>query len=165
MSIFIASDCDGVFTQPGKYYYEEDGELKVFKRFSDRDSNAIQLLKEQGIELVIISGDNRINKKWCEHKKLPFEYCPPNKCKLSILEKKYPKQLSKPWVYIGDSMPDVECLNAATFAYYPQDVSLFLLSVLKKNAIRVPVKGGEGVLEWIALDLIKRELIPNGWGF
>ena len=165
MSIFLASDCDGVFTFPGKFYYEDHGELKVYKRFSDRDSIAIQFLQDNKVEIVIVSGDKRVNELWCKHKKIQFEYCPYHKSKLALLQKKYAKQIQGQWVYIGDSIVDAECLNVSTLAYYPHDVSLMLLSVVKKSAIRAPIDGGCGVLEWVTLDLIKRELLPNTWKF
>ncbi len=50
----VLADCDGVLTDAGAYY-SEWGE--AMKRFSIRDGMAVSLLREQGIEAGILSGE------------------------------------------------------------------------------------------------------------
>ena len=59
------SDCDGVLTDAGMYYFESGDEAK---KFNTRDGMAFKLLKEQNIKIGIITGEkskivkNRVKK-------------------------------------------------------------------------------------------------------
>lgn len=51
----LLTDCDGVMTDGGMYYFEHGDEAK---RFNTRDGMAVQLLRERGILFGIITGEN-----------------------------------------------------------------------------------------------------------
>ncbi|MDI6827750.1 MAG: hypothetical protein QME62_04620, partial [Armatimonadota bacterium] len=70
-------DVDGVLTD-GTKLYNEDG--TVSKIFHDQDSTGLKLLVEKGVDVIIISADERVNKNWAEHQGLPF-YCTADKAK------------------------------------------------------------------------------------
>lgn len=51
----VITDCDGVLTDGGMYYSEKGDELK---KFNTKDGMGVQLLREIGIETIIITGEN-----------------------------------------------------------------------------------------------------------
>lgn len=107
----IATDIDGVWTD-GTMYYSPEGE--VLKAFSTYDGMGVQLLREVGLEVAILTGENslavkaRAEKLKVEHLFLGEKYklerinelC--NKLNISLEEV----------AYIGDDVNDLEILNA-----------------------------------------------------
>ena len=49
------TDCDGVLTDGGMYYFESGDEAK---KFNTRDGMAFKLLKDKNIKIGIITGEN-----------------------------------------------------------------------------------------------------------
>lgn len=54
IKIFL-SDCDGVLTDSGMYYFEDGNEAK---KFNTRDGMGFKILKEKNIKIGIITGEN-----------------------------------------------------------------------------------------------------------
>lgn len=165
MTIFC--DMDGVITKPFKVW---DKSGKRFKIFSDRDSSVISWFKHRlDTRLIFISIDKIINKKYAKHKEIKFIHA--NRYDKYEYIKEYYEEMfgSLPdyeYTFIGDSMADFKALSKAQFAYTPSDASLILqnsMKTIKKNKdhawIKAPIKGGEGVLEFVQLDLLKRGII------
>ena len=68
----IATDIDGVWTD-GSMYYSPDGD--VMKCFSTYDGMAVQILREIGIPIAILTGENsEMVQKRAEKLKIPYLY-------------------------------------------------------------------------------------------
>ena len=67
---FLILDVDGVFTDGG-VYYDENGELS--KRFDIRDGMGLEIIREQGVEVAVMtSEDSALVKKRMEKLKIKY---------------------------------------------------------------------------------------------
>lgn len=107
----VATDIDGVWTD-GSMYYGAEGE--VMKRFSTYDGFAVQNLREAGIPVAVLTGEDspsvaaRMKKLRIEH------YFPAESDKLSRI-KNLCQELNislDEVAYIGDDLNDLEILPA-----------------------------------------------------
>ena len=111
----IATDIDGVWTD-SKMYVTPEGEW--MKAFSTYDGMATAMLKEKGIMIAILTGENsnvviarakklQIDEVYVdEHEKLK---------RLNYLTKKYDITMDEV-AYIGDDVNDLEVLKAVGFS-------------------------------------------------
>ncbi len=144
----FATDCDGVLTDGGMYYFDNG---IVGKKFHCHDGSAFQILKENKIKIAIISGEssnslkNRNNKLACDYlimnsknKLLDLKkICIENKISLSSI------------LYVGDDLNDGDVMKNVGFSCCPNDA----VEYIKKNANYVCNKnGGCGVI---------REIVDN----
>ncbi len=113
-------DVDGTLTDGGMYY-GADGE--ALKKFNTRDAHGLQLLRENGVKICVISAEDspavaaRMNKLGIE------SYYPGIKDKFKVL-----LDQSKSWdiplqniAYAGDDLSDLECLRHVGAAFSPAD--------------------------------------------
>ncbi len=107
----VATDIDGVWTD-GSMYYGAEGE--VMKRFSTYDGFAVQNLREAGIPVAVLTGENspavtaRMKKLKIEH------YFPGEKYKLeqiTALAERLEISLEEV-AFIGDDLNDLKILPA-----------------------------------------------------
>lgn len=107
----IATDIDGVWTD-GVMYYSPEGE--VMKAFSTYDGMAVQLLREAGLEIAILTGENSPSVK-ARAEKLNIENLflgEADKLKrIKNLCEKLNISLSEV-AYIGDDVNDLEILKS-----------------------------------------------------
>ena len=116
----FATDVDGTLTDGGMYY-SEAGE--VLKRFDTRDAAGMQLLRERGITLAVITSEDS-----------PIVTARARKLGIAHVyvgvKDKYPlctrllEELQVPWekfAYIGDDLGDLQVLAAAGFSACPAD--------------------------------------------
>ena len=105
----VATDIDGVWTD-GSMYYGKEGE--VMKRFSTYDGFAVQTLREAGIPVAVLTGENSLAVT-ARMKKLKIEhYFPGEKQKLARI-KELCKKLAitlEEVAFIGDDLNDLEML-------------------------------------------------------
>lgn len=91
----IFCDMDGCIASQGKIWQNiassVHSELKVEKTISDHDSWAIDHFKKYA-HIIIISGDERINRAWAERRGIPFIYT----CAAGFHQDKW-KHLEKYW--------------------------------------------------------------------
>lgn len=107
----LATDIDGVWTD-GSMYYNGDGDC--MKRFSTYDGMAMPLIREAGIEVAVLTGENspavtaRLKKLKVEH------YFPAEKKKLERIKELCEKLniTLEEVAYIGDDINDLEILSA-----------------------------------------------------
>lgn len=107
----LATDIDGVWTDGSMYY---NGEGECMKRFSTYDGMAMPLIREAGIEVAVLTGENspavtaRLKKLNIEH------YFPAEKRKLERIQELCEKLgISLEEVaYIGDDINDLAILPA-----------------------------------------------------
>ena len=148
----VVTDIDGVWTD-AKMHYTNDGDF--MKSFSTYDGMAVQILREKGLETVIITSEN--SKIVLERaKKLKIENIVLNeKNKLKKLKEICAsKKISlKEVAYIGDDLNDVEVLESVGFSALSNNSPI----KDKVNVDYVTVrKGGDGAFREFA-DLIIKE--------
>lgn len=197
----IFLDMDGCLASQGKIWREDPkfaiseqppwtaerihgpGNLSVYKTISDHDSWAIDHFKEHA-HIVIISGDERINRAWSERRDVPFIFTaqegfhqdkwrylvaymfhnhydrlgaePPNPEMAAV----YVKGL---YYYFGDAMPDWKCLENAKRGFVPKDASEFVVQKIRLNHdIRIlNTKSGHGCFEAMAWILVEQGVLPS----
>ena len=145
----LAMDVDGTLTD-GKLYIGNDGEL--CKAFNVKDGYAINnILPQHGIIPVIITGRNSdIVEKRCKELNIQALYqgCVNKKEKLIEIAKMYGIHCNEkgelPGVaYVGDDLPDLECMEIAEIAGCPKDAAIEVV----QNSDFVSTKtGGDGVV-------------------
>lgn len=142
----VITDCDGVLTDGGMYYSESGDELK---KFNTRDGMGIKLLRKNGIETVIITGENvdlvrrRGEKLGIKEIYLGVANKEPIVRELS---QKYHVSLDE-IAYVGDDINDYASLRIVGLSVTVQDGA----ELLKKEAdIITRAKGGKGALREIA---------------
>ena len=148
----VVTDIDGVWTD-AKMHYTNDGDF--MKSFSTYDGMAVQMLREKGLETVIITSENsKIDLE--RAKKLKIENIVLNeKNKLKKLKEICAsKKISlKEVAYIGDDLNDVEVLENVGFSALSNNSPI----KDKVNVDYVTVrKGGDGAFREFA-DLIIKE--------
>ena len=107
----VVTDIDGVWTD-GKMYYSASGDS--MRGFSTYDGMAVALLKEKGISLAIISGEDSDIVASRAHKLGVDEVYLGEKEKikrLMYLVKKYNINIDEV-AFIGDDVLDIECLES-----------------------------------------------------
>jgi N-acylneuraminate cytidylyltransferase len=116
----LVLDVDGTMTDGGMYYGPAG---EALKKFNTRDAHGLQLLRENGIRIGIISTEKSPAVE-ARMKKLNIdEYHPGVRNKLPLL-----LELARRWnialedmAYIGDDLGDLECLNRVGTAFCPAD--------------------------------------------
>lgn len=132
--------------------------MGVYKQVSDHDAWAIDHFKDK-FEIVIISGDKRVNRAWADRRKVDFIFTGQKKFtdKIDYLkdycQQKYgtiPK-----YYYLGDSMPDFLCMKEAEIAFFPSDASIFLKHKVLNytNIFALKASSGNGCFEEMMLIL------------
>lgn len=149
----VLTDCDGVLTDGGMYYYNNGVEGK---KFNTRDGMAMKILKANGIKTGIITGENtKIVENRANKLKIDYLYMGV-KNKYQILLEICEKENITPnnTAYIGDDINDLEILKNVGFSACPNDA----MEEVKKICNFVSSKdGGKGVVR----DVIERYLSDN----
>jgi len=142
----LITDVDGVLTDGGMYY-SKNGE--ILKKFNTRDGMGIELLRNNQISVVIITGE-KSQIVLSRAKKLlikdVFIGIKKKELLLPKICKKY-KIKENNIAYIGDDINDLKILEQVGLSVSPKDG----ISIIKKKSNYVcKVKGGEGVLREVA---------------
>ena len=153
----LVLDVDGTFTDGGMYY-GPDGE--ALKKFNTRDAHGLQLLREQGIGVCVMSTENSPVVA-ARMKKLRIdEYYPGVENKFLLLQ-----ELAKRWnialrdmAYIGDDLSDLECLGNVGLACCPIDA---VPQVLQKAHYRCAHAGGQGAVREVCDFILKMKNSPQ----
>ncbi len=136
----VMCDVDGTLTDGGMYY-SADGELA--KKFNTRDAKGLNMLKEQAIEIVVVTREDSPAVK-ARMKKLGIkEYYPGVKDKVAFVER-YCQTNSYSFTeiaFIGDVLTDLECLKMVGFAACPADAVEEVREVSDYFACRKAVDG------------------------
>ena len=153
----IAMDVDGVLTDGTVHVTEEGQELR---RMNMRDGYAIVKALKEGIQFIVISGGrsegvrHRLERLGIERVHLGVSE------KLPLLE----NQLEdmglhlEDCLYIGDDIPDLECLKASRLAACPDDAAW---EVVEASHFQTAAGGGQGCVR----ELVEQCLRAQGkWG-
>lgn len=143
-------DIDGVMTD-GTKLYNLEGKV-VAKSFNDKDFTAIKILKNVGIEVCFLSGDDRVNKKIAEDRHIDFYYTRDKKEYLKFLIDQYSVKLEE-IAFVGDDYYDIEIMDNVGNSFCPEDSP----SYVKEHCVVLNKKGGEGVVTELLSHLIKHE--------
>lgn len=141
------TDVDGVLTDAGMYYTEEGDEIK---KFNTRDGKGVELLRDKGIKVGIITGENtKIVTDRAKKLKIDYLYQgADNKVKIALeLCEKLNINLSQV-AFIGDDINDKELLIKVGIAACPFDAHNEILNL--DNILRLQKKGGHGVVREFA---------------
>ena len=147
----LALDFDGVLTD-NKVIVDENGEESVVCNRSD--SLGMELLKNKGIDVIVISKEsNKVVKARCDKLKI---FCVQGiDDKISILKKEIKKRglQSEEVCFIGNDVNDVECIKYVGLGVAVNDA----FSEVKKAAKIVTEKnGGEGAVREIIDNILKK---------
>ena len=145
----LVMDFDGVLTN-NKVIVNEDGSESVI--CSRDDGYAIEKIKELGIITLILTREKN-NVVIARARKLNTEIIKGEKEKLETLKKWCLKNNIFPegLAYIGNDLPDIECLEYAKFSFCPSDA---FAPVRKKAEFILNKKGGDGCIREILEDYI-----------
>lgn len=125
---YLVLDVDGVFTD-GCVYYGAEGEL--MKKFDMRDGMGLEILRQNGVEVVVITSENsdlvakRMQKLQIKHTFLGV------KDKYSFLQN-FISQQQTSWanlVYVGDDVNDLANLCTVGWSFAPANAT----AVVKQN--------------------------------
>ena len=136
IKIFI-TDCDGVLTDAGMYYFSNGLEAK---KFNTRDGMAFSILRKKEIIIGIITGeDNDIIKNRAKKLNMDFLY---EICKKYSVNKKN-------ILYVGDDLNDLEIMKNVGYSCCPADACQEIKEIANYTCIK---SGGDGVI---------REIVDN----
>lgn len=117
----LVSDVDGVLTDAGMYYSTDGQELK---KFNTRDGKGIELLKQTGIKVMLLTAED-IEIVRARGLKLKVDYLYMGiKDKKAFLNQFFcdnPEFSFQSTAYIGDDVNDLECLLEAAISASPKD--------------------------------------------
>lgn len=141
----LALDVDGVMTDCGMYYSENGDELK---KFNTRDGMGIQLLRENGIKIAIITKEKtKIVERRAKKLNVDdlFQGADNKLLALEELKNKYDLDYSE-IAYVGDDVNDIPVLKKVGISICPNDA----ITDVKKICEYVTKKeGGNGVIREI----------------
>ena len=116
----LVLDVDGTLTDAGMYYGPAG---EALKKFNTRDAHGLQLLREHGITVCVITTEESAAVEARMRKLRIEEYYPGVVNKLPLL-----LELAKRWDvslqnigYVGDDLSDLECLSRVGCAFCPAD--------------------------------------------
>lgn len=159
----LAMDVDGTLTN-GKVYYSAKGEeLKIF---SIRDGMGIELLKQSGIELAVITSENsNIVKARASKLNIKHVFLGSRNKKIALEELAEKQNLSLENIaFIGDDINDIHALSIAGLSACPSDADIKVKQVCD---FICNCKGGEGAVrelaELILINQDKSIILPENW--
>ncbi len=149
-------DMDGVLTDGGLLIQNDE---QWTRRMDIKDGYALQLAVKSGYKILIVSGSeskpvaDRLNKLGITEIYMKIND------KLSFLKNYVEKNNNKgdEVLYMGDDIPDYECMKLAGIACCPRDAAL---EIQKMSSYVSPYKGGHGCVR----DVIEKVLkLNNNW--
>ena len=151
---FLILDVDGVLTDGG-LWYTNNGE--ILKRFDVKDGLGINLIKELGIEIVLISGGESASTK-VRASQLDIENCffgvKDKYQKLKDFQKENNIPIAK-CAYVGDDINDIVVRPLVSLLFTPSNGEQSLVTV---SDLRLKNAGGYGAIR----ELSERILISKG---
>ena len=140
---WVITDFDGIVTD-NCAYIDENGNIS--RRVNFKDVMAFSLLKKNGYQIAIISGEKNSAIEWIANKFDIQEIHQGIRIKIDVLKSIVEKYglSDEEFVYIGDDVNDIDSLN---FAKYKITVPNAVKKVLTLDNIMITdAKGGEGAL-------------------
>lgn len=138
----ILTDCDGVLTDSGMYYFDNGLEAK---KFNTRDGKAFEILRNQGYKIGVITGEKtNIVKNRAKKLKMDIVVLGVTN-KIEFLNKicNELKITNENVMYIGDDINDEELLKNVGFSACPKDAHKRIKKVVDYISTK---NGGYGVI-------------------
>jgi 3-deoxy-D-manno-octulosonate 8-phosphate phosphatase (KDO 8-P phosphatase) len=160
----LVTDSDGVLTDTG-VYYSAAGEL--FKRFSIRDGMGVRLLRSEGIDTAIITGESSLSvRQRAEKLRIRHVYLGVEDKQERLHSLMEATRLGAHQVaYIGDDVNDLGVIRALQehgLTAAPADA---VPAVKREVHFRCTTGGGKGAFrefaDWILQLRRKRQVAPN----
>ena len=153
----ILTDIDGVWTDGGMYYDQEEVELKKFHTY---DSAGVLFAHYLGIPVGILTGENsNIVRRRSEKLKIDYLYLG---CKDKVAAaNELCAQIGvtmQDVAYIGDDLNDVNLLKLVGWAGVPVSAPLYVQKFANVNLTK---KGGEGVFREFVEVILGMQLIEH----
>lgn len=138
----LVTDCDGVLTDSGMYYFDNNMEGK---KFNTRDGKAFEILREKGILTCIITGENtKIVENRAKKMKIDFLVQGSTNKKNDLLDMCSKNNISlSEVVYIGDDLNDLETMKIVGLSVCPKDAVKEVRKTAKYKSAKL---GGNGVV-------------------
>lgn len=150
----VVTDVDGVLTD-GKVIYNDDGTRG--RMFSVIDGYGFEMLKKNGFDVIIMSGENDRNIEERAHKLDCLFLHSDGLDKKSVLDTFILFNYDSPEVYvIGDDVGDLSIMRSATMAMTPKDSKL--AEILGNEVQQLGKRGGDGAFREFA----ETVLLSNG---
>lgn len=138
---WIITDFDGIITDNCAYIDENQN---ISRRVNFKDIMALSILKKNGFEVAIISGEKNSAIELMANKFNITEIHQGIRIKIEVLKSIIERYNLSPeeFIYIGDDINDIECLN---YAKYKATVPNAVKKVLNLDNIQITEsRGGEG---------------------
>ena len=149
----VLTDIDGVWTDGGMYYDQTGNE---WKKFNTSDSAGVLLLKNVGIPIGIITGENtEIVKRRAEKLKVDYLFQGVSN-KLQVAEdlcKKLGITLHEV-AYIGDDFNDIPLLKKVGVSGVPANAATYIKTLAK---IKLKTFGGNGAFRDFVETVLEQE--------
>lgn len=151
----ILTDIDGVWTDGGMYYDQDDMELKKFHSY---DSAGVLFAHHLGIPVGILTGENtNIVKRRSDKLKMDYLYLG---CKDKVaVTQKLCTQLDitmQDVAYIGDDLNDMKLLKLVGWAGVPSSAPNYVQAL---SNVKLLKKGGEGVFREFVETILGEDVI------
>ncbi len=144
------TDCDGCLTDGGMYYTNSGDE---FKKFNAKDGMAFRILRQHGIIVGMITGEEvELNRRRANKVKMDI-YEPGCEDKLATVSRLCEQRgISLSEVcYVGDDINDLDLIKAVGLSFAPANA----VPVVKQAASHVTIaKGGECVIREVVERLL-----------
>jgi 3-deoxy-D-manno-octulosonate 8-phosphate phosphatase (KDO 8-P phosphatase) len=154
----VFTDIDGVWTDGGMYYDQQENE---WKKFNTRDSAGVLFLRKCNIPLVILTGENtRIMERRAQ--KLKIEHCYQGVKDKVAVAKEFCLKMGvdiQDTAFIGDDIIDMALMAEVGFSGCPSDAASY---VQKRAHVVLNSKGGEGAFrEFVEVILDRANLLEQ----
>ena len=138
----VLTDCDGVLTDGGMYYFDNGVEGK---KFNTKDGMAFQILKNNNIKVGIITGEKtKIVENRAKKLNVDYLYMGITDKYQVLLDICKQENISPQNVaYLGDDINDLQVLQSVGFSACPNDAQKEVKAVSKYISNK---NGGEGVV-------------------
>lgn len=148
----ILTDIDGVWTDGGMYYDQNNNELK---KFNTGDSAGVLFCKKLNIPVGIITGENTDIVEWRARKlkvdflfqgvedKLSVAKCLCEELNISLKEV----------AYIGDDIGDIQLLKAVGFSAAPANSSSYIKDIVNYVTL---TNGGSGAFRSFVEEILRQ---------
>lgn len=165
-------DVDGVLTD-GRKIRNLAGHV-VGKQFFDRDFTHINEFRRRGVQVLMLSGDNRVNRNLAADKKIQFIHAPPTNrgdrgakvralcAHLRISTSEDIRERLKSTAFVGDDLADDSLLSVVGFPFCPSDAAPPILARAKAGKVyKLRKGGGRGVVEDMYYTLLAAGRLPS----
>lgn len=120
----LICDIDGVMTS-GRKLYDLQGQV-LAKEYSDHDFTAIKRFRNAGIDVVLLSGDENINRAMAAKRGIPFYFArnaSGNIDKSEFLESLKAEYNAEYVAYVGDDYYDITIMEQVDWSFAPASSS------------------------------------------